>query len=828
MSARQLNRLAKAKGGLDPLLGGALNEESDESEELGDSEEEARTFSTGAAVSVLAFGDDSSDESSSSSSSEDEGSSDADSSEGERSNDDGANGTPAPIVGASGIDESVGPTAVDDYNPDAAQNSALQSGTTGSSSRKTKSFASTNSSVDPTPKGSKKKKATGQENEKNGDDEYLDSVISELALKAAAAKAAGEGASAEELQNGPSSPLALLLRCDPRCLKLDQELRRKFGGGDRENGAAAGARGGRARRTRRGMMLARGGNNSVSASLTLKRLVVSSPKEDWPKPPSFVGGGLGMKKCEGGAPSYLPPWQADAHRGAEWFVFERSGSLEQLHRKFEAIQSMHDPNLLASFASRAPYHADALLQLGMVFAHTGQMDRASEFVGRCLYVLESAATESFRPMEGACRLDATLDVNKTYFAAMFRHMQMSGMVGGSRTALEVGRLLLSLDPIGDPMGCLLALDSHALASRQGEFLLDLHGSKLAIGRSPTDAARAFASSATRQGRGGAIPPHVTVQDLPGLSMSVCLAMLDTTGDAIAAREAMASALLRFPIVLEPLLEKCGVSPRSTTYPHDWKSVMQHPHFGGAKDRLKTGHVLWHLVTIFAQRGGELWKHERAEELLYDGAGIALQGLPTSPMGALAGTGAAAAEAIPPAAEDTAATAAVVAGARLSSPPAPSTSFCPSASEAEVLRRAYGEESPINKYLDLALSDFDESFALLPQDANILDPRLMGPNFMNERVRLRMPAGAGPGHEGGRGWRGGHDVLDEVLAMAMQVIGRQDEAARVRRRGGRGGRGGAGGNLSPESPLAQLFWQTFLPWNVFPTPSRPPPPPPRWL
>ena len=39
---------------------------------------------------------------------------------------------------------------------------------------------------------------------------------------------------------------------------------------------------------------------------------------------------------------------------------------------------MHDPNFLASFASRAPYHADALLQLGMVFAHTGQ---ASLFTG---------------------------------------------------------------------------------------------------------------------------------------------------------------------------------------------------------------------------------------------------------------------------------------------------------------------------------------------------------------------------------------------------------------------------------------------------------------
>lgn len=53
-----------------------------------------------------------------------------------------------------------------------------------------------------------------------------------------------------------------------------------------------------------------------------------------------------------------------------------------------------------------------------------QMDRASEFVGRSLYVLESAAMESFRPVDGACRLDATVEVNKTYFAAMFRHMQV--------------------------------------------------------------------------------------------------------------------------------------------------------------------------------------------------------------------------------------------------------------------------------------------------------------------------------------------------------------------------------------------------------------------
>lgn len=74
------------------------------------------------------------------------------------------------------------------------------------------------------------------------------------------------------------------------------------------------------------------------------------------------------------------------------------------------------------------------------------MDRASEFVGRSLYVLESAAMEPFRPVDGACRLDATLEVNKTYFAAMFRHMQVrngliprhEGTVVVKRTTSEFG------------------------------------------------------------------------------------------------------------------------------------------------------------------------------------------------------------------------------------------------------------------------------------------------------------------------------------------------------------------------------------------------------
>lgn len=216
--------------------------------------------------------------------------------------------------------------------------------------------------------------------------------------------------------------------------------------------------------------------------------------------------------------------------------------------------------------------------------------------------------------------------------------------------------------------------------------------------------------------------------------------------------------------------------------------------------------------IFALRGGEIWKHERAQELLYDGAGIALQSLIIAPgsKAAAGNTG-----------ESRQATSTLGTGVAFND----NDVFGPCALEKEVLERAYGKDSPIEKYLDLPSSDFEEAFALLPQEANLLHPRLMGANFMNERVRLRLP-------EVPRGW-GDRGAFDELLA-GMQV---RDAGEEMGRRGGDGrwlrDPGGAArrvraANLDPRAPLAQLFWQTLLPWNVFPTPSRPTPPPPDWL
>lgn len=162
------------------------------------------------------------------------------------------------------------------------------------------------------------------------------------------------------------------------------------------------------------------------------------------------------------------------------------------------------------------------------------------------------------------------------------------------------------------------------------------------------------------------------------------------------------------------------------------------------------------------------------------------------------------------------------------PPAPAMSASVSPDETEALGTAYREGSPLHKYLDLVVTDFsDEGFARLPADANILDPQLMGRNFMNQRMRVQLPPGMGNNNR-----RDLPEGIDALQAFVRE-LGHLEEEAHVLRRGQARNRLQAGrrthrGNLNPEAPLAQLLWQTLLPWNVFPTPSNPPPPHPARL
>jgi hypothetical protein len=149
--------------------------------------------------------------------------------------------------------------------------------------------------------------------------------------------------------------------------------------------------------------------------------------------------------------------------------YEFSSSYQAVQKQYEECVGSHDPNTIAMIVNQHPYHIDSLLTLAEVYKHMGETQKSSDLLERCLYALECAWHPWFNPASGKCRLDYSWDANKPLFYALFKHMQHLGRRGCHRTALEVCKLLLSLDS-DDPMGAIFCIDYFALRAEQYQWL----------------------------------------------------------------------------------------------------------------------------------------------------------------------------------------------------------------------------------------------------------------------------------------------------------------------------------------------------------------------
>ena len=72
-------------------------------------------------------------------------------------------------------------------------------------------------------------------------------------------------------------------------------------------------------------------------------------------------------------------------------------------------------------------------------------------------------------------MDSTSSENAPFFSTLFRHMQMSAMLGCPSVAAEIGKILLSLDPLNDRYNILLTLDFFFLSSGKNKEIFDFVG-----------------------------------------------------------------------------------------------------------------------------------------------------------------------------------------------------------------------------------------------------------------------------------------------------------------------------------------------------------------
>lgn len=278
----------------------------------------------------------------------------------------------------------------------------------------------------------------------DSDEELLDSIIRS---NRAAAEASG-------VLQGQSSSCGMMraeecFQVDGRCLDLDLALRNRFIGDDLDIGREHPAK-----RTLR--------NKSRGKRTLGRKFLFSIPKADWPKPPAFIAGGIGMTKVAEDADQLL-------------FSFSWSDDYSILQDRYEMIQQTGDANLLVMFLANYPYHTQGLFTLSTIFFKMGRIDRATDLVRRCLYVFECAGMEAFKPDSGKCRLDPSLQENKTFFQALFRYMFLCAMQRHMVLASNLASLLLALNPFDEVHAVLLQFDYLLLAAGRYEAVQSVCG-----------------------------------------------------------------------------------------------------------------------------------------------------------------------------------------------------------------------------------------------------------------------------------------------------------------------------------------------------------------
>jgi len=444
------------------------------------------------------------------------------------------------------------------------------------------------------------------------DDDDLDTLLEEYKLRdTATSKATTTTTTNGETQaHAHAAPLyydTITSKMEVRDLDIEHVRRSLFGGITEGGGGASSS----SRRTNRGR----------------QHNVFGTHANNWPRPPHYVGGGIGTKtyrddetaNAKAGAPASssptqtrtrAPPWpycdmnEGDPRRPPpdHWFEFRYSDSYQRDCRDLETIRASGDPNALALFVAHHPFVVEALLQLSIVLCQTNRHREGLVLLKRALWVYECAcaAAPSVLPdprQRGGAFLDAHRPTNRPFVAALLRLLRVARVGGLPRTSLATAQFLLSLDPLRDPANVLLGLDHLALACHNDGGDNDACGSGgtcgwlVELAESGTVPV-AYRDEETRDDH------ECQLLDLPNWSFSYALALFHlhrneheyehehehgsstrtpSTEDCRYSKEradtALKTAFSRFPSVIGRLLAKNDVDVQSRSMQTDWPTVV---------------------------------------------------------------------------------------------------------------------------------------------------------------------------------------------------------------------------------------------------------------
>ena len=265
-----------------------------------------------------------------------------------------------------------------------------------------------------------------------------------------------------------NSALFRLLAVESKHLNALNEMKRLFGSVvlENEDETVEGPR----RRGRGPQQLDLGGalaaRNSPASrgqgltGLALKRNPFIQGKEEWPK---ATAGGLSMELVE------------NFDDGTVEYRYVHNTIYQDVQRQFETCVESMNPQRMIALLQYNPYHISTLLQVSEIAKQQGDHSVSGDLLERALFSFGRASQSSFNTAisEGKARFDFRRPENREFWLAAWRYITNLGQRGTWRTGYEWAKLLLSLDPEGDPYCIALVIDQIAIRGGQSEDFLNL-------------------------------------------------------------------------------------------------------------------------------------------------------------------------------------------------------------------------------------------------------------------------------------------------------------------------------------------------------------------
>ncbi|OLL22115.1 Transcription factor 25 [Neolecta irregularis DAH-3] len=154
-----------------------------------------------------------------------------------------------------------------------------------------------------------------------------------------------------------------------------------------------------------------------------------------------------------------------------YFLFNYSHAYRDQQRQFLLCARSYDPSLIMDLMRMFPFHVDTCLQAAEISRHQGSHEQAREMIERALYTFDRALHPMFNYAAGKARLPFQYYENRSFYLCINRYIQNLSQRGCFRTAFELNKLLLSMDPEGDPYMAALAIDYYAIKAKQYEYAI---------------------------------------------------------------------------------------------------------------------------------------------------------------------------------------------------------------------------------------------------------------------------------------------------------------------------------------------------------------------